>query len=565
MTKHLSLKQVLATLLTLAALFAGQNAWAQNPPTIGNITYNTEGGYYEINDTQDLADLAYNVNHGLNCSGLTFKMTADLNFHPITEWTDDTSTEDNFTAIGFIPSFGFGGTFDGDGHTISGIRIYKPNAHYQGIFGCSANGGIIKNVTIIKARITGLNYVGGIVGQNSGTVENCHVKAIVNGNDYIGGIVGDNLKNISNCLAIGATANASNSGNAGAILGIDENTNSNLTSNYYYSCTVNGSKIYVGCGKYTNGNGQIQQGDIAENNGAVPCYKIDLEDGCTATSEGIFTFSGTPYACEGLTIVLNCTPPQGLNLNGFTVTSATVTENNGTYTFVMPDTNVTVNAIFRSTEQAFPVTYIDENGNIQQCDAIALSNNITNLSVEYGEYFVVNSNVTYNNVSVKISRDKVTLILADGCTMSIGTKNNYSYGIEFSLNHSQTLTIYGQSLGTGYLKIFTEGNNYGIKMGGDSYSTNYYTQCSGNVFIRTKKMPCIYNGYINLYGGTLDVKNETNFNDPDINSFNHPIYIYGGKFWANGKGVGCGRDGSITLGWTNPTDLIYSKTTMAAS
>ena len=73
----------------------------------------------------------------------------------------------------------FCGDFDGGGHTISGIRIYKGGSDYadkyQGLFGQTGAGANIHDVTLADIRITGYDNTGGIVGYNGGgTVSDCH-------------------------------------------------------------------------------------------------------------------------------------------------------------------------------------------------------------------------------------------------------------------------------------------------------------------------------------------------------------------------------------------------------
>ena len=98
--------------MTLAAVILTTiTAWAQS--AIGSIQYNSTGGYYEINSTDNLDDLAVYVNGtgtystdvvettAHDCSGLTFKMTANITYTHTTDWNDASSTENNFTAIGY--------------------------------------------------------------------------------------------------------------------------------------------------------------------------------------------------------------------------------------------------------------------------------------------------------------------------------------------------------------------------------------------------------------------------------------------------------------------------------
>ena len=159
--------------------------------------------------------------------------------------------------------------------------------------------------------------------------------------------------------------------------------------------------------------------------------------------------------------------------------------------------------------------------------------------------YVVNSNVTFTQ-TVTTTGD-VTLILSDGCTMSIGTENSpLNVG---AIDSPYNFTIYGQSLGTGYLKIYCAAY-YGIRMGGDKA----YTQHSGNVLIRHYSELCIYQGTITLDGGTLDVES-VGYGDGDI-AYASSISILGGKLWARGNGLHA--DDGITLGCTNAGDVIYA-------
>ncbi len=240
-------------------------------------------------------------------------MGADIVYTHKAANEEGADTENNYTAIGHSigsdPStdhFTFNGTFDGCGHTVSGICIYKGGIDladcYAGLFGSIGSNGMVKNVTLSDARITGFHWVGGIAGRSvSGTIENCHVTSSVVLNavqDYaqcfggiageiteasassshayildctssvtitmanenfancvkFGGIVG-NIKDagiIEDCLAIGANIHVSvksKVSQGGAILGDCNNqTNMNLKliNNYYCGCTLNGSTSNIG-------------------------------------------------------------------------------------------------------------------------------------------------------------------------------------------------------------------------------------------------------------------------------------------------------------------------------
>ena len=189
---------------------------------IGSITYSTTLGAYEINGVDNLSDLAVYVNGkgtystggdeettAHNCAGMTFKMTADIDFQPASAWDDYESLEHNCNAIGYIANdlssvSYFSGTFDGQDHTISGIRNNSYSS-YSGLFGCSS--GTVQNVKIANARIAGYTGTGGIVGYNfESTVSNCHVAHNVairakGGASSVGGIVGDNIGTVTGCTS----------------------------------------------------------------------------------------------------------------------------------------------------------------------------------------------------------------------------------------------------------------------------------------------------------------------------------------------------------------------------
>ena len=90
----------------------------------------------------------------------------------------------------------FKGTFDGQGHTISGLYV-NLKKNYVGLFGHVGKGGTVKNVTLADSYVSGNISVGGICGWNDGgTVENCTSGCTVKGTgNSVGGICGSNQKN----------------------------------------------------------------------------------------------------------------------------------------------------------------------------------------------------------------------------------------------------------------------------------------------------------------------------------------------------------------------------------
>ena len=77
------------------------------------------------------------------------------------------------------------GTFDGGGkYTITGLKIDQSGTDYVGLIGRLGSGGTVQDVTLTEVNVTGGTFVGGIAGQNDGTVENCSVNSTVTGRGF---------------------------------------------------------------------------------------------------------------------------------------------------------------------------------------------------------------------------------------------------------------------------------------------------------------------------------------------------------------------------------------------
>ena len=379
---------------------------------------------YVITNAAGLDLLAQRVNGGEDYYFKYFKLMNDIAYPYATAWNDATSQENNFTRIG-TDGESFGGTFDGQGHTISGIRIYSSD-YCQGLFGC-INGGCVRNVTLDDARITGKENVAGIAGYNSGTIENCHVTANVligsTGDNtynhggiagyiegtvdgctssatlsqaiYCGGIVGCNKhgKNVvKNCLAIGVTIYGNS--DVGAIVGY--NSGGTLSHNYYSDCTVGGNTSGIGCNR----------ADIEDNDGAVEATIHTLTLASDITATGIMVNQGgTISVVDGTTVALsyNGTLPTGCIHEGYIVTkdgtdpaeTVEVAESNGVYSFTMPASNVTVSAVFEAIPWSGTGTstdpYIIENPS--QLDLLATR--VNGGESYYQKFFKLGADITY--------------------------------------------------------------------------------------------------------------------------------------------------------------------------
>ena len=162
-----------------SVLFGGGSGTSSNP--------------YIISTAQHLANLAYMVNNGSSYSGCYFKMTEDIILNDNVLNSDGSLNSGSYNSWKPIgnSSYAFRGTFDGDGHVISGIYINNSSSNYQGLFG-NAYDGLITNISVIDSYIYGYNYVGTIVGFSGyASITKCFSSATVIGRFDVGGINGD--------------------------------------------------------------------------------------------------------------------------------------------------------------------------------------------------------------------------------------------------------------------------------------------------------------------------------------------------------------------------------------
>ncbi|HPO13523.1 MAG TPA: GLUG motif-containing protein [Candidatus Hydrogenedentes bacterium] len=142
-------------------------------------------------------------------------LTQDIDASDTVNWNDGAG----FEPIGINYDSFFSGSFNGQNHTISGLTINHPDEEELdvGLFRCMDDVGKIENLGLLGGSITGGINVGGFVGRNYGSVDNCYGTEPVAGINNIGVIVGWNSGEIMNCSATGGvTGEESVGGLAGA-------------------------------------------------------------------------------------------------------------------------------------------------------------------------------------------------------------------------------------------------------------------------------------------------------------------------------------------------------------
>ena len=137
-------------------------------------------GSYTVYNADGLLNVAELVNGGKTDINITLEKNIDL-------------TGKDWTPIGTDYDNSYKGTFDGGGHTITGLT-FTTNDEYAGLFGWLNRAGTVKNVVMEGVQITSNQIyggsIGGVVGYSWGTIENCSVSGSVSGTVYVGGVVG---------------------------------------------------------------------------------------------------------------------------------------------------------------------------------------------------------------------------------------------------------------------------------------------------------------------------------------------------------------------------------------
>ena len=142
--------------------------------------YTIEGnGSYTVTSADGLMNVAELVNGGKTDINITLDKNIDL-------------TGKDWTPIGTDYDNSYTGTFDGGGHTITGLTITTKD-QFVGLFGYLNRAGTVKNVVMEGIQITSnhmFGNTGGVAGFSWGTIENCSVSGSVSGTVYVGGVVG---------------------------------------------------------------------------------------------------------------------------------------------------------------------------------------------------------------------------------------------------------------------------------------------------------------------------------------------------------------------------------------
>jgi len=166
-----------------------------------------------------------------------YVLGADIDASTTATWNSGAG----FAALGSSKS-NFSGVFDGLGHTISGLTINRPTTDVVGLFGVVGKHGVVRNVGLVGGSVAGRSSVGGLVGSNRGTIANAYVTAGVQGaGDSVGGLAGSTTgdSKISNAYAKGGVVG---NNKVGGLIG----NNLGTLGNAYATGNVRGTGDSVG-------------------------------------------------------------------------------------------------------------------------------------------------------------------------------------------------------------------------------------------------------------------------------------------------------------------------------
>lgn len=148
----------------------------------------------EISSPGQLMALSAAVNAGdRTYRSASYRLTANLDMDGVT--MKPIGSRKRFSYKGDNP---FDALFDGQGHKIENLRMDLPNGHIPddgsamgtGLFGEVGENGVIRDLHLVNAEITGEDYTGGLAGVFSGQLLNCTVQGRVKGRNEVGGMIG---------------------------------------------------------------------------------------------------------------------------------------------------------------------------------------------------------------------------------------------------------------------------------------------------------------------------------------------------------------------------------------
>ena len=229
-----ALGAVVFTVLMVTSMVAGTAAVSATTTQSGNTaTAQFDSGSGTADDPYVITDASQLQNMGNDLTA-SYVLGNDI----------DASSIANFEPIGDSNNQ-FTGSLNGSDYTISGITIDRPSTDYVGLIGYMGTSGVVENVGVVDANVTGTQYVGGLAGwNNGGAVSTSYVTGSVTGDSRVGGLVGVNFGSgtVSDSHATAIVTNSSTGTYYGGLVG----ENKGDISGSYATGSVTGDELTGG-------------------------------------------------------------------------------------------------------------------------------------------------------------------------------------------------------------------------------------------------------------------------------------------------------------------------------
>lgn len=457
--------------------------------SINNSIENLSGYYILMNDL-DLTD--YLANEGNNDG---------LGWTPIGLYTDTLDTN-------IATQYSFKGTFDGNGHVISGLYAKrKDTASFNaGLFGYTTSSSTIRNLGV-EGELTVSSYSGGLVGSNNGIIENCwsnvkmNVESGENAYRYVGGFVGNNFGTIKNCYSLSDVL-------CDSYFGSFVGSNTGFIENCYALTTENCDK-FVGYGTVSKSCVQF------ENETQMKEYDFSMK-----FDESSWEFNNDDYPSLKEVLV-------EYNLRGLNITIE-----NKKY-FKGDKINFTVEIYPKNLEEQYKnyvKVKVSGDGFIKSSNTIYTENATSNECV-------IEASITLNNQTLSSSKkisvyDKLTKIELNNNLEYLEAGKRYALSCDVTpLNvKDDKITYYlqsrylGASIKDNILTIDDEFNLSSITI----YAKTESGLTSNTLTIPVKTQNIVSSGVVTLYEGEntnleFEFDNSLNLEDAEVSVFNKKV------------------------------------------
>jgi len=263
----------IALVFAILCILGVHTSFAQCNSSLFDGGNGTEASPYQISTPEQLQNL--NKCLGSSYQDYYYVLNNDIDLTSYLRGAGNNGGE-GWQPIGNSSS-SFYGKFNGNGHKVSGLWINRLWANSVGLFGYVYNGAELRNIGVEiddgKGGVTGNSYVGGLAGDNDGTISNSYATGSVTGKYDGGGLVGYNYGTISNSYATGSVTGTSNyfGGLAGYNYGtiVSSYATGNVTGGSGGGLAGNNSGTIVS--SYATGNvtGRSGGGLVGSNSGTI--------------------------------------------------------------------------------------------------------------------------------------------------------------------------------------------------------------------------------------------------------------------------------------------------------